>query len=73
MTVLFWVIAIASFGTIAFLTYGVLSYYDSRKVMRDRFRSAPTDAMPLIYRGEVNSFKKRFLNWISSLGTLCRR
>jgi tight adherence protein C len=24
--------------------------------------------MPLIYRGEVNSFKKRFLDWISSLG-----
>ena len=69
MTVLFWVIAIASFGTIAFLTYGVLSYYDSRKVMRDRFRSAPSDAMPLIYRGEANSFKKRFLNWVSSLGT----
>ncbi len=24
--------------------------------------------MPLIYRGEVNSFKKQFLDWISSLG-----
>jgi tight adherence protein C len=68
MTVLFWVIAIASFATIAFLTYGVLSYYGSRKVIRDRFSNASTDAMPLIYRGEVNSFKKRFLNWISSLG-----
>jgi tight adherence protein C len=68
MTVLFWVIAIASFATIAFLTYGVLNYYDSRKVMRDRFKNAPADAMPLMYRGEVNSFKKRFLNWISSLG-----
>ncbi len=69
MTVLFWVIALASFGTIAFLTYGVLSYYDSRKVMRDRFKSAPADTMPLIYRGEDNSLKKRFLNWVSSLGT----
>jgi tight adherence protein C len=68
MTVLFWVIAIASFGTIALLTYGILSYYDSRKVIRDRFKSAPADAMPLIYRGESNSFKKRFLNWVSSLG-----
>ena len=68
MTVLFWVIAIASFGTFAFLTYGVLSYYDSRKVMRDRFKSAPADAMPLIYRGGDNTFKKRLLNWVSSLG-----
>ena len=68
MTVLFWVIAMASFATVAFLTYGVLSYYNSRKVVRDRFRTASTDSMPLIYRGEANSFKKQFLNWISSLG-----
>jgi len=68
MTVLFWVIAVASFCTIAFLTYGILSYYGSRKVMRDRFRTPSTDAMPLIYREDANSFKKRFLNWISSLG-----
>ena len=54
MTVLFWVIALASFGTIAFLTYGLLSYYDSRKVMRERFKSAPTDATTLIYRREGN-------------------
>ncbi len=68
MTVLFWVIAIASFGTIASLTYGILSYYDSRKVVRDRFKNAPAETMPLIYRGEPNSFKKQFLNWVSSLG-----
>jgi tight adherence protein C len=68
MTVLFWVIAIASFATIAFLTYGVLSYYESRKVVRDRFKTTSTDAMPLIYRGEGNNLKKRFLNWVSSLG-----
>jgi tight adherence protein C len=68
MTVLFWVIATASFATVAFLTYGVLSYYNSRKVVRDRFRQVSTDSMPLMYRGEVNSFKKQFLEWISSLG-----
>jgi tight adherence protein C len=68
MTVLFWVIAIASFATIAFLTYGVLNYYDSRKVIRERFKKSPTEAMPLIYRGEGNSLKKRFLDWVSSLG-----
>ena len=68
MTVLFWVIAVASFCTIAFLTYGILSYYGSRRVMRDRFRTPSTDAMPLIYREDANSLKKRFLNWISSLG-----
>ncbi len=39
MTVLFWVIAMASFATVAFLTYGVLSYCNSRKVVRDRFKT----------------------------------
>jgi tight adherence protein C len=68
MTVLFWVIATASFATVAFLTYGVLSYVNSRKVVRDRFKQAAADSMPLIYRGEANSFKKQFLGWISSLG-----
>jgi tight adherence protein C len=68
MHILFWVIAIASFATVAFFTYGVLSYYNSRKVVRDRFKKDSTDSMSLIYRGEVNSFKKRFLDWISSLG-----
>ena len=68
MTLLFWVIAMASFATVAFLTYGVLSYYNSRKVVRDRFKQASTDSMPLAYRGEGSSFKKQFLEWISSLG-----
>jgi tight adherence protein C len=68
MLVLFWVMAISSFATVAFLIYGLLSYFDSRKVVRDRFKDASTDSMPLIYRGETNSFKKQFLNWISSLG-----
>ena len=68
MTGLFWIITIASFATIALLTFGVLSYYDSRKVMRDRFKTASTDTMPLIYRQDEKGFKKRFLNWISSLG-----
>ena len=68
MTGLFWVIAMASFSTVAFLTYGVLNYLSNRKVVRDRFKKVTTDSMPLIYRGEVNSFKKQFLDWISSLG-----
>jgi tight adherence protein C len=68
MTGLFWVIAMASFCTIAFLTFGVLNYLNSRKVVRDRFKKATSDSMPLIYRGEDNSFKKQFLDWISSLG-----
>lgn len=68
MSVLFWVIAISSFATVALLIYGVLSYFSSRKVVRDRFKAATNDPMPLIYRGEDNSFKKQFLNWISSLG-----
>ena len=68
MSVLFWVIAIASFATVACLTYGVLSYCNNRKMVRDRFKQASIDSMPLINRTEGNSFKKRFLNWISSLG-----
>ena len=68
MTGLFWVIATASFATVAFLTYGVLSYFNSRKIVRDRFKQVSTDTMPLAYRGEDNGFKKQFLNWISSLG-----
>jgi tight adherence protein C len=68
MTGLFWVIATASFATVAFLTYGVLSYFNSRKMVRDRFKKVSTDMMPLVYRGEDNGFKKQFLNWISSLG-----
>jgi tight adherence protein C len=68
MTELFWIIALASFATVALLTYGVLSYYNNRKLVRDRFKKVSTDATPIIYRGEVNSFKKQFLDWVSSLG-----
>jgi len=68
MTGLLWVIAMASFATVAFLTYGLLSYYNSRKVVRDRFKKASIDAMPLIYREEARGLKKQFLDWISSLG-----
>jgi tight adherence protein C len=68
MTVLFWVMATASFATVAFLTYGILSYCHSRKMVRDRFKPVTNDSMPLIYRGADYGFKKRFLHWISSLG-----
>lgn len=68
MTGLILIMATASFATVALLTYGVLSYLNNRKVVRDRFKQAATDSMPLIYRGETNSFKKQFLDWISSLG-----
>jgi tight adherence protein C len=68
MTGLAWVIAMASFATVAFLTYGVLSYYQSRRVVRDRFKKPSTSAGTLIYRDESSQFKKQFLDWISSLG-----
>ncbi len=68
MTSLFLIIAMASFATVALLTYGVLSYLNNRKIIRDRFKQASTESMPLIYRGETNSLKKQFLDWISSLG-----
>jgi tight adherence protein C len=68
MTGLYWVIAMASFATVAFLTYGVLAYYNSRKVVRDRFKKPSLDSMPLIYREEAQGLKKQFLDWVSSLG-----
>jgi tight adherence protein C len=68
MTGLAWVITMASFATVAFLTYGVLSYYQSRRVVRDRFKKPSTNSGTLIYRDESSQFKKQFLDWISSLG-----
>jgi tight adherence protein C len=68
MTGLAWLITLASFATVAFLTYGVLSYYQSRRVVRDRFKKVSNPPTALIYRDESNDFKKQFLDWISSLG-----
>jgi tight adherence protein C len=68
MTGLAWVIAMASFATVACLTYGVLSYYQSRRVVRDRFKKVSTTPTSLIYRDDSSTWKKQFLNWISSLG-----
>jgi tight adherence protein C len=68
MTGLFWIITMATFATVGFLTYGALSYYQSRKVVRDRFKKVPTDSIPLIYRDESNSLKRRFFDWVSSFG-----
>jgi tight adherence protein C len=68
MTGLAWLITMASFATVAFLTYGVLSYYQSRRVVRDRFKKVSTSPSTLIYRDESSNFKKQFLDWISSLG-----
>jgi len=70
MTGLAWLIAMASFATVALLTYGVLSYYQSRRVVRDRFKKVPNTPSPLIYRDESGGLKKQFLDWVSSLGKL---
>jgi tight adherence protein C len=68
MTGLSWIIAMASFATVALLTYGVLSYCNNRKLVRDRFKKTSTDSLSLVYRDEGSDFKKRFLSWVSSLG-----
>ncbi|MFA5110910.1 MAG: type II secretion system F family protein [Desulfobaccales bacterium] len=68
MTGLVWIIITATFATVAFLMYGLLSYYGSRRIVRDRFKKVSTNSMPLIYRDEGSNFKKRFLEWVSSLG-----
>jgi tight adherence protein C len=68
MTGMVWIITGATFATVALLIYGILSYYGSRRLVRDRFKKVNSDSMPLIYREETSDFKKRFLGWISSLG-----
>ncbi len=68
MTGLFWVIALATFATVAFLTYGFLSYLNNRRLVRDRFRTGSTNTISLVYRDEGSTLKKQFLEWISSLG-----
>jgi tight adherence protein C len=70
MTVSFWVIVLTTFLTVVCFTYGVLSYYNHRKVVRDRFKKSSSEPMSLMFREDTGSFRKRFLDWISSLGSM---
>jgi tight adherence protein C len=66
-----WLIWIGPFAAISLSMYGLLVYIRSRKVVRDRFRKVSSSALPMFNREAMdNSLKKRFLDWVSSIGTL---
>lgn len=69
MSNLVWLIWLASFATSAFFVYGILAYYQNRRMVRERFRKANQSPLPLMHRElRGSSLKKKFLEWISSLG-----
>jgi tight adherence protein C len=71
MTAFFWVIVLTTFVTVVLFTYGVLSYYNNRKVVRDRFKKSSAEPISLMFREDTgNSLRKQFLDWISSLGSM---
>jgi tight adherence protein C len=60
---------IAPFATASLLIYGLIVYFQHRRVVRDRCKRASTTAIPVFNREAMeDSFKKRFLEWLSSLG-----
>jgi tight adherence protein C len=66
-----WLIWIGPFATISLSIYGLLVYFRNRKVLRDRCKKAASTAIPLFGRDASDySLKKRFLDWVSSIGTL---
>lgn len=67
-----WLIWIGPFATVSLSIYGLLVYFRNRKVVRDRCKKAASaTAIPLFHRDAAdNSLKKRFLDWVSSIGTL---
>lgn len=69
MTGIVWLMLGTVFATAACLTYGLLSYYGNRRRVKERFKSPAYTSQPGI-RGEgpENLYKKRFLEWVSSLG-----
>jgi tight adherence protein C len=63
--------AIAIFIAITLLTYGIMLFYRSRQVIKDRFKEPDNPAMTLLRRDEGQSnLKKRILHWLSLPGKL---
>ncbi len=57
------------FAAAACLTYGLLTYYGNRRMVRERFKKSQSSFITDIRReGSENPYKKRFLEWISSFG-----
>lgn len=70
MTNLVWLIWLATCATVAFSVYGFLTYYQNRRMVRDRFKKGGTRSLPLLQPElRESSLKKQFLEWISSCGT----
>lgn len=69
MTDIVWVMAGTVFAAVACLTYGLLTYYGNRRIVKERVKISLYTSKPGMRReGLGNSYKKRFLEWISSLG-----
>lgn len=58
---------IVTFTCVASLTYGILIYYSHRRLVRDRFKRVYSTSLPLYQKKDEDTFKKRFLDWVSSL------
>ncbi len=69
MTGIVWLMLGTVFATAGCLTYGLLSYYGNRRMVRERFKSPSHTYKPGIrVEGPENLYKKRFLGWVSSFG-----
>ncbi len=65
----FWLMGGAIFLTIALLTYGLLTYFSTRRVVKERIKGATPSAAPLFQLDRrENSLKRQFLDWVSSFG-----
>jgi tight adherence protein C len=68
MDELIWIFSIGTFTAVTLCSYGLITYVRSRRVVRDRFKSG-SSAMPLWNKDiQDNSLKRRFMDWVSSLG-----
>jgi tight adherence protein C len=74
MSGLDWLIWIGPFATVAMSIYGCLIYFRNRRVVRDRCKRASSSPIPVFHREIAdNSLKKRFLDWVSSVGSWASR
>lgn len=65
----FWLMGATIFLTIALLTYGLLTYFSTRRVVKERIRGATPSAAPLFQRDRrEDSLTRQFLEWVSSFG-----
>jgi len=64
-----WLIWIGTFITGTCLVYGTINYYQSRRMVKSRFKKVVSTAMPLYRdRAAEDTWLKRLLEWVSSFG-----